>query len=174
MFNKETPSPVNDVNGDAEQTHSRRAVISFIWTRVTAADFDSQQSPYATPLLSPALLPIGGVRHKLLTRSMRFLHTPPTGNHSREVRMRRGESGESSKPTFLWLRSCKEEVREEREAASLTWNERCLQRLPLRGCWRDLLRMQAFPSRTFIVAKHDNRSLEVGDTLDSYFYMHEK
>lgn len=59
------------------------ATISFVWTRVTAADFDLQQSPYATPRLTPALLPIGGVRHKILTRSMRFLHTLPTGNHSR-------------------------------------------------------------------------------------------
>lgn len=50
---------------------------------VTAAEFDLQQSPYATPLLTPALLPIGAVRHKILNRSMRFLHTPPTGKHSR-------------------------------------------------------------------------------------------
>lgn len=44
-------------------------------------------SPYAAPLLTPVLLPIGGVRHKILTRSMRFLYTPPTG----EPRQRRGE-----------------------------------------------------------------------------------
>ena len=62
----------------------------FIWMCVTAVDLDLQQSPYATPLLTPAPLPIGAVRHKILTRSMRFLHRPPTGKHSRGEE-RRGE-----------------------------------------------------------------------------------
>ncbi len=116
----------------SSKLHSCWASISFIWTRVTAADFDLQQSPYATPLLTPALFPIGGVRHKILTRSMRFLHTPPTGNHSRgeergryeKQRWEEEESGDSSKPSCLLLRSCEREVREEHEAAALTWNKR--------------------------------------------------
>lgn len=153
------------VNGEIE--HSCWVSISFIWTRVTAADFDLQQSPYATPLLTPALLPIGGVRHKILTRSMRFLRTPPTGNHSRgeergryegDVRSRdeREENQEilQSQHLFCWDR-----VRKKWERSWHETNE-CLQWLSLKHCWRDLLKMQAFPAHTFVVVKHRNKRLE--------------
>lgn len=104
---------------------SRCGMTSVIWLCVTAADFDLQQSPFAgaTTLLMPAPLPIGGGRHKILTRSMRFLHTPPTGNHSggqeegkirrktREAEMWRGGTGVSSKPAFLLQGSCGKKCR---------------------------------------------------------------
>lgn len=70
-------------------------------------------SPYAAPLLTPVLLPIGGVRHKILTRSMRFLYTPPTGEPQQrrggrcerercgEARRTEGSGDASSKPTLF-------------------------------------------------------------------------
>lgn len=144
----------------SSKLNSRCVMISFPRTRVTAADFDLQQSPYATPLLTPALLPIGGVRHRILNRSMRFLHTFPTGNHSRgEERIRRRSENQEilqSHHFFCWDLVRKKWERSTRRTA-LTWNKRCLQLLSLRHCWRDLLRMQAFPSRAFVVVKHSNK-----------------
>ena len=110
---------------------NRRMTISFIWTRVTAADFDLQQSPYATPLLTAAPLPIGGVRHKILTRSMRFLHTPATGNHSREEgeiwRRREKQRWEEENQEILQSQRsfCQDLVREtwERSTRQLLWHE---------------------------------------------------
>lgn len=157
---------------NSSKLHSCWESISFIWTRVTAADFDLQQSPYATPLLTPALLPIGGVRHKILTRSMRFLHTPPTGNHSRgeekgryegDVRSRdeREENQEilQSQHFFCWDRVRKKWERSTRRRLRHETSER-LQWLSLRHCWRGLLKIQAFPSRTFVVVKHSNKRLK--------------
>lgn len=54
-----------------------------MWMCVTAADFDLQRSPHATPLPTPAMLPIGAVRHKILTRSMRFLQNQSRGEEGR-------------------------------------------------------------------------------------------
>lgn len=64
--------------------HCRFETMSFVWMCVTAADFDLQQSPYSTPLLTPALLPLVQSRHQILTRSMRCLHSLPSENHSRD------------------------------------------------------------------------------------------
>lgn len=137
----------------------------------------------------PALLPIGGVRHKILTRSMRFLHILATGNHSRvkerkdmkqrwEADMREEDQEILQSLHFFCWDLVRKEWERSHEAAALTLNNWCLQWLPLRHCWRDWLRMQASLSRTFVVVKHNNKRLQVGDTLrdnlNFYFYMHKK
>lgn len=106
---------------------------------VTAADSHLQQSLCATTLLTPALLPIGGGRHKMLTGSMRFLRNPPTGNHSRGQERERYEGSWRSRDAmrrmwslfkadilfsffFCLLGSCEKEVREEPKADTTTNN----------------------------------------------------
>lgn len=169
------------------QLHSRRVSISSIWTRVTAAHFHLQQSPCASPRLTPALLPIGGVRHQILTGSMRFLHTPPTGKHSTgaqrrdvkeswEAEMRRRESGESSKLRGRRRRSEREREREgekEQEAAAPTWNKRRLQWFSLRRCWH--IKNAGIPC-SFSWRSGTKKQMMWGwkslsDTLSFYFYM---
>lgn len=93
---------------------------------------------------------------KILTRSMRFLRTLPTGNHSRverrveymkdkwEPEMRRGES--SSKPTLL-LRSCEREKSSDMKqiVSAVTLTQALL---------TQSLKNAGIPFRIFVVVKH--------------------
>lgn len=161
----------------SSKLHSRGVMISFIWMCVTAADFDF--GPYATPLLTPALLPIGGVRHKILTRSMRFLHILATGNHSRAKNERKrgkiwrgGEKQiwEEDQEILQSLHFFGWDLARERSERGARGRSRCdmkqmMSAVTLTGIVdNDSLRMQAFPSCTFVVVKHNNKRLKVEDT----------
>lgn len=89
------------------------------------------------PLSSPpTLLPIGGDRRKILTRSMRFPHTPLTGNHSRAQKRRHKEDSQNLQMKHLrWLslRRCW------RACRYTLFTPSSQQKTPIKGSWLEQL-----------------------------------
>lgn len=121
---------------------------------------------------------------KILTRSMRFLRNPPTGNHSRGQERGRYEGKARSRDVKRRIRSLS---KANISSAGILWERR---ERGAKGSCSDMKHtmsavtftqtsltwMQAYPSRTFVVAKNSNKRLEVGatlgETLNSYLCMH--
>lgn len=140
------------------------------YTCVTAADFSLQLSRCTTSLLTPALLLIGRGKHKILIRSMRFLHTPPTGNLSRAQRREDMKEKQEEKDLFFcW--DLQKEARKEHSGTAQTWNNVCS------GFCSDIVDGNAsIPLSYLCNSKKSLTRLEVkaapGDTLHSYLHMH--